>query len=140
MLNAAMVLGLIGGITGMMVGFFGYGFAEVWAWIADQARTVEVETGLALGEPVGQPEEPWLTRALALVSPILGITGGAMATGARLWGAAFMAASAAGMFWGFGFGVFTMFPIAMCALGSVLAALAGSGEDARGRDGPAGQR
>ena len=29
MKNAAMVLGIIGGVVGMVVGFFGYGFAEI---------------------------------------------------------------------------------------------------------------
>ena len=135
---AAMVLGLIGGIVGMFVGFFGYGFAELWSWLASQAQSVEMQTGLPVAESAGDPEEPWLTRALALVSPILGITGGAMATSLKWPAAAFMAASAGGMFWGFGFGVFTMFPIAMCALGSLLAALAGSGDDTRGSTGPAG--
>jgi len=136
MRNAAMVLGLIGGIVGMIVGFFGYGFAEIWSWLADQMQSVESQTGLAVGEGVGDPEEPWITRALALVSPILGITGGAMATGSRGPAAVLMAASSAGMFWGFGFGVFTMFPIAMCGVGAVLAAFAGPDGDGHG-NGPA---
>jgi len=135
---AAMILGLIGGITGMLVGFFGYGLAELWSWLADQAQTVEVQTGLAVGEDLGDPQAPWLTRALSLASPILGITGGALALSARWPAALMMAASAGGMFWAFGFGVFTMFPIAMCAVGSLLAALAGSGDDAPGGTGPAG--
>ena len=138
MRNAAMILGLIGGITGMLVGFFGYGLAELWSWMASQAETVEVRTGLAVGESVGDPQEPWLTRALALASPILGITGGALALTARGAAALMMAASAGGMFWGFGFGVFTMFPIAMCATGSLLAALAASGKDEARGDGAAG--
>ena len=36
-------------------------------------------------------------------------------------GAVLLLLSAVGMFWAFGFGVFTMFPIAMSALGWVLA-------------------
>lgn len=136
MRNAAMVLGLIGGIVGMIVGFFGYGFAEMWSWLAAQMQTVEAETGLAVGEGVGEPQEPWITRGLALVSPILGIMGGAMAPGSRGPAAVLMALSSAGMFWGFGFGVFTMFPIAMCGVGAVLAAFAGSDGDGYG-NGPA---
>ena len=35
MKNAAMVLGIIGGVVGMVVGFFGYGFAEIGSWFSD---------------------------------------------------------------------------------------------------------
>lgn len=133
---AAMILGLIGGITGMVVGFFGYGLAELWSWLASQAQTVEVQTGLAVSDEVGEPEPPWLTRMLSLVSPILGITGGALALSTRGAAALMMALSSGGMFWAFGFGVFTMFPIAMCATGALLAALAGPGETAPTGRGP----
>jgi hypothetical protein len=35
MKNAAMVLGIIGGVVGMVVGFFGYGFAEIGSWFSE---------------------------------------------------------------------------------------------------------
>lgn len=124
MRNAAMILGIIGGVTGMAVGFFGYGFAEVWSWLASQAQQVEVHTGVDIGQPVGQPQEPLVTRMLALASPILGITGGALVASSAGVAAILLAASAVGMYLGFGFGVFTMFPIAMCGVAAALAALA----------------
>jgi len=124
MRNAATILGIIGGVVGMAVGFFGYGFAELWAWLSTQMQQVEVSTGLGLAEEAEPPNDPLVTQALALASPILGITGGAMASGSAGVAAVLLAASAAGMFYGFGFGVFTMFPIAMCALAALMAALA----------------
>ncbi len=120
MRNAAMVLGIVGGIVGMLVGFFGYGFAELWSWLFGAIEQVEAETGFQadLERP---PEDPTVTRLISLFSPILAIAGGAMTTTQAGAGAILMLASAAGMFWGFGFGVFTMFPIAMAGLGGLFA-------------------
>lgn len=120
MRNAAMVLGIVGGIVGMFVGFFGYGFAEIWSWLFGVAGEVEARTGFQadLGQP---PEDPVVTRAISLLAPILGIAGGAMVTTQAGLGAVLMLASAGGMFYAFGFGVFTMFPIAMCGLGGLFA-------------------
>ena len=120
MRNAAMVLGIIGGIVGMFVGFFGYGFAELWSWLFGVVGEVESTTGFQadLGEP---PEDPMVTRAISVAAPILGIAGGAMAPGRPGLGGVLLLISAAGMFYGFGFGVFTMFPIAMCGLAGLMA-------------------
>ncbi|MEM9736143.1 MAG: hypothetical protein AAF908_06015, partial [Pseudomonadota bacterium] len=113
MRNAALVLGVIGGIVGMVVGFFAFGWAEFGSWFVS-------ETGLG-AEQLGSEEERDQTKAISLGAPILGIAGGAMAGSQPLLGAVLMGASAYGMYWGFGFGVFTMFPIAMCGLGAILA-------------------
>ena len=113
MRNAALVLGVIGGIIGMIVGFFSYGYTEFIDWFG------EVEGALE------QVENVQLIRNVSLISPLLAIAGGAMARIRALWGGLLMLASAVGMYWGFGFGVFTMFPIAMCALGGILALAAG---------------
>lgn len=120
MLNAAMVLGIIGGIVGMFVGFFGYGFAELWSWIFGVFSDVEAQTGFQadIGQP---PDDPMITKAISIASPILGIAGGAMAPSRPGLGAVLLLVSAGGMFYGFGFGVFTMFPIAMCGLAGLLA-------------------
>lgn len=120
MRNAAMLLGVIGGIVGMIVGFFGYGFAEIWSWLFGAVSEFEARTGFEadLGEP---PEDPMVTRAISLFSPILAIGGGAMAPSYPGIAGLMLLASAAGMFHGFGFGVFTMFPIAMCGIAGLLA-------------------
>ncbi|MEM1276307.1 MAG: hypothetical protein AAGH74_07265 [Pseudomonadota bacterium] len=113
MRTAALVLGIIGGIVGMMVGFVGYGWAELGAWFV-------TETGVGQ-EYLGTEQEQQQAKLIGLGAPILAIAGGAMAGSQPLGAAVLMAAAAYGIYHGFGFGLFTMFPIAMCALGAVLA-------------------
>ncbi len=113
MRNAALVLGIIGGIIGMIVGFFGYGYVE----FIDRFGEVP--------EIANQVGNPGLIQAMSILSPLLAIAGGAMARARALWGGILLLVSAAGMYHAFGFGVFTMFPIAMCGLAGVLALAAG---------------
>ncbi len=117
MKNAAMVLGIIGGIVGMIVGFFVYGWVVFTDWFnGEVADTIEVSANAGRWQMVG------------LVAPILAIAGGAMSNQRPMIGAVLMFLSAAGMYWGLGFGVFTMFPIAMCAVAGVLG-MAGAGSE-----------
>ena len=109
MRNAALMLGLIGGIIGMITGFFSYGYTEFVDWLGNIAG------------PLEQVENVGVIRVVSLASPLLAIAGGAMARSQAKLGGALMLISAAGMMYAFGFGVFTMFPIAMCGLGGVLA-------------------
>lgn len=114
MKNAAMVLGIIGGIVGMIVGFFVYGWVVFSEWINGEVGQV-IEESANAGK--------W--QFVGLVAPILAIAGGAMSGQRPYIGAALMFLSAAGMYWGLGFGVFTMFPIAMCALAGVFGVVGG---------------
>jgi hypothetical protein len=123
MKNAAMVLGIIGGTIGMIVGFFGYGWTEAASWFSSAT------SGLS-DRAVGEIDNPDRIRFISLFAPILSIAGGAMSPGRPLFGAILMVLSAVGLFWGFGFNVFTMFPIAMCLTAGILG-LAG----ALGREG-----
>jgi len=109
MRNAALVLGIIGGIIGMIVGFFSFGYVEFINWFGE------------IDDLAQQVDNAALIQAVSLISPLLAIAGGAMSRSQALVGGALMLVSAAGMYWAFGFGAFTMFPIAMCALGGVLA-------------------
>ncbi|WP_300520191.1 hypothetical protein [Aliiroseovarius sp.] len=109
MRNAALVLGIIAGVWGMLVGFFGYGYTE----FIDHFGEIP-----DLAEQVDHPER---VRLFALIAPVLAIAGGAMARSAAQIGGGLLLASAAGMYFAFGYGVFTMFPIAMAGLGGVLA-------------------
>ncbi len=109
MRNAALVLGIIAGLWGMLVGFFGYGYTEFIAWFGEVPDLAE------------QVDHPGRIRAFGLVAPILAIAGGAMARSASLLGGLLLILSAVGMFWAFGYGVFTMFPIAMAGVGGLLA-------------------
>ena len=112
MRNAALVLGLIGGLWGMLVGFASFGWTELLA------RWEE------LGEVFGPVSNPVLIRTVSLLAPVMAIAGAAMARSSNMAGGVLMLLAAGGMFHAFGFGVFTMFPIVMCALGGVLALLA----------------
>ena len=117
MRNAALVLGIIAGIFGMIVGFFSFGYTEA------VERFGEIE-GLA-----EQVENVGLIRTMSLLAPLLAIAGGAMAKVRALWGGGLLLLSAAGMYHAFGFGVFTMFPIAFAAVGGLLAIAAGKPDE-----------
>ena len=97
----------------MIVGFFGYGYVEFVNWFGEVPDLAE------------QVENPQLIQTASFLSPILGLAGGAMARARALWGGVLMLLSAAGIWYAFGFGVFTMFPIAFCGLGGLLAIAAG---------------
>ena len=117
MRNAALVLGLIAGIAGMIVGFFSYGYVTVIAQygeidgLAEQVKNVD------------------LIRVMSVLAPLLAIAGGAMAKARALWGGILLVLSTAGMYYAFGFNVFTMFPIAFAGVGGVLALAAGKPDE-----------
>ena len=113
MRNAALTLGVIGGVFAMIVGFFSYGYTEA------VHRFGEIE---GLAEQVSDVE---LIRAVAVIAPILAIAGGAMAKARALWGGVLMLLAAGSMYHALGFNLFTMFPISLVGLGGLLAVLAG---------------
>lgn len=117
MRNAALMLGIIGGIIGMIVGFFSYGYTEM----IDRYGEVE-----GLFEQVNSPE---IIRAASFVAPLLAIAGGAMARARALWGGVLMLLSSAGMIYAFGFNAFTMFPIGFVGIGGLLAIGAGKPDE-----------
>lgn len=117
MRNAALVLGVIGGLLAVMVGFFSYGYTE----FINQYGEIE---GLA-----EQVDRVGVIRAVSFLSPLLAIAGGAMAKIRALWGGVLMLISAAAMYYAFGFSVFTMFPIGFTALGGLLALAAGKPDE-----------
>ncbi len=115
MRNAALILGVIGGIVGMVVGFFAYGFAalaEVWEAFFRAAEE------LGAGRVVSDPQT---SKLIALGAPIAAIVGGAMAPSRPAIASLLLVFSALGTYWGFDFNVFTMFPIAMSAVAGLLA-------------------
>ena len=117
MRNAALTLGIIAGIVGMIIGFFSWGYTEL---------TTQYEQ---VGETFGFVENQQLVRAAGLLSPLLAIAGGAMARSRALWGGILLILSAVGMYAAFGFGVFTMFPISFAGLGGILAIAAGKPDE-----------
>ncbi len=114
MRNAALMLGVIGGIVGMIVGFFSYGYTELVDWASS-------ELGEDRPEILKQVENVWLIRSVSLLAPLLAIGGGAMAHARPMIAGLMLIVASGGMYYAFGFNVFTMFPIAMCALGGILA-------------------
>ncbi|WP_433989538.1 hypothetical protein SuNHUV7_01210 (plasmid) [Pseudoseohaeicola sp. NH-UV-7] len=117
MRNAALTLGIIAGLTGMIVGFFSFGYVEAIE------KYGEIE-GLA-----EQVANVGLVQVVAILSPMLAIAGGAMARARALAGGLLMGLSAVGMYAAFGFNVFTMFPIAFASLGAVLGITAGQPDE-----------
>lgn len=117
MRNAAMILGVIAGLVGMIVGFFGYGFVE----LVDRYGEIE---GLA-----EQVENPQLVKTASLLAPLLAIAGGGMAHARALVAGVLLLISAAGMYYAFGFGVFTMFPIAFAGVAGLLGIAAGKPDE-----------
>lgn len=117
MRNAASILGIIGGLIGIFVGLFGYGYAEL------SERQPEV------GQLLGVFENPGFIRFASFVAPLLAIAGGAMAKSRALWGGILMLISAFCFYAAFGFNVGTMFPIGFVALGGILGIAAGKPDE-----------
>lgn len=117
MRNAALILGIIGGVVGIVVGFFGYSavwFGEEFPETAGAAQEVGI---------LGVVENPMLIKALAFISPILAIAGGSMAPSRPAIAAVLLIGSAFATYIAFDFDVFTMFPIGMCGLAGIFAIL-----------------
>lgn len=117
MRNAALTLGLIGGLIGILVGMFGFGYSEL------TANHEEV------GEVLGTFENPQLVRAASFLAPLLAIAGAAMARARALWGGILMLIASGLFYTGFGFNVATMFPIGFVGLGGILAIAAGKPDE-----------
>lgn len=117
MRNAALVLGLIAGLGGMVVGFFSFGYVTV------------IDTWGEIEGVAEQVKDQQLIKTMSIVAPLLALVGGAMARARALWGGLLMLASAAGMYAAFGFGVFTMFPIVFAGVGGLLALAAGKPDE-----------
>ena len=113
MRNAAAALGLIGGLLALMMGMVTFGYTEAlyrWGEWPDLAEL---------------PENVDAVRAMSVISPLLAIAGAGMAKYRALWGGIALAISAGGLYWAFGIGFFSIFPISMIALAAMLALAAG---------------
>lgn len=117
MRNAASVLGIIGGVISMLVGFFGFGYTEL------------VREYSEVGEVFGQFDDPQLIRLASFLAPVMAIAGGAMARIRALFGGILMLLASGLMYAAFGFNVFTMFPIGFCVVGGLLALAAGKPDE-----------
>lgn len=113
MKQAAVVLGIIGGVLGLIAGI------SVAGWVA--------LTGLVEADGVlAPPDNAALLRVTGVLAPLVAIAGGAMAVLRPVLGGVLLLGAAAAMWAVLGLGFFTLFPIAACALAGVFA-LAGAG-------------
>ena len=113
MRNAAAALGIIGGLLALFMGIISFGYTEAlyrWGEWPDLAEL---------------PENVDTVRAMSVIAPLLAIAGAAMAKYRALWGGIALAISAVGLYWAFGIGFFSIFPISMIALAAILALAAG---------------
>ncbi|MEQ8897349.1 MAG: hypothetical protein RID23_09665 [Roseovarius sp.] len=113
MRNAALILGVIGGIWALIIGFFIFGY------------TVFIDEFGEFDGMAHQVERLGLVRTVAFLAPLLAIAGGGMARARALWGGVLLLVSAGMMLYAFDFGVFTMFPIGMTGLAGLMAIAAG---------------
>ena len=116
---AALMLGVIGGLFAMLIGFFSYGYTE----LASQHA--------AFAETFGAVDNPDLIRTASFLAPLLAIAGGAMAPARALWGGVLLLIAGGLIYYAFGFGVFTMFPIGFCLTAGVLALAAVRPDEAK---------
>lgn len=109
---AALVLGIIAGMWGMLVGFIGWGYIAV----------TELDGASEYLDQVANPE---VIKAAGLLAPVLAIAGGAMALSKPMLAGALLLISAGGMYYAFGFYFYTMFAIAMAGLAGLMALSSG---------------
>ncbi|WP_413720014.1 hypothetical protein [Silicimonas sp. MF1-12-2] len=113
MRNAAAALGLIGGLLALFMGIVSFGYTEAlyrwgeWPDLAELPKNVDA------------------IRAMSVLAPLLAIAGAAMAKYRALWGGLALALAAGGLYWAFGIGFFSIFPVSMCGLAAILALAAG---------------
>jgi len=112
MRNTVVILGVIAGLWGMLVGFFGYGYTQFINWFGEVPNVAE------------QVDHVARTQFVGLVGPILALVGAGMAHARPLWSGPVLLLSGGLMYWGLHFGVFTMFTITMSLVAGVLALMA----------------
>lgn len=117
MRNAAAALGLIGGLLALMMGIVNFGYTEALYRWGEWPEFAEL------------PDNVDVVRAMSVIAPLLAIAGAAMAKYRALWGGLLMAAAAGGLYWAFGIGFFSIFPVSMCALAAILALAAGQPDE-----------
>lgn len=117
MRNASMILGIIAGLIGMIVGFFGYGYIEFIDYYGEIEGIAE------------QVDNAQFIQAASIIAPLLAIAGGAMAHARALIGGVLLLISAVGMYYAFGFNAFTMFPVAFAAVAGILGLAAGKPDE-----------
>ena len=115
MRNTALILGVISGLWGMVVGFFAYGYSVL---------VDTIDTHVPEQDILNQLDDVGIIRAVSLLAPVLALVGGGLVHARPTWSGPLLLLSAAGMYWGFEWRFWTMFPITLCAIAGILAILA----------------
>ena len=113
MRNTALILGILSGLWGMVIGFFSGGYIAFVDWFT------------SIGGQVQQVDNATLVILMGLIAPILALVGGGMVHSYPKLSGPILLLSASGMYYAFDWRFFTQFPIALCAIGGVLALIAG---------------
>lgn len=113
MRTTALILGIISGFWGMIIGFFGWGYTEFVNWFGEVPDLIE------------QVDNIDRIRTASLGSPVMALVGGGLALARPFAAGILLLLSSAGMYWGFEFGAFTMFPITLCFIAGIFALIAG---------------
>jgi hypothetical protein len=113
MRTTALILGIVSGVWGMIIGFFGWGYTEFVNWFGEVPDLIE------------QVDNIDRIRIASLAAPIMALVGGGLAFAQPSAAGILLLLSSAGMYWGFEFGAFTMFPITLCFIAGVLVLIAG---------------
>ncbi len=117
MRNAALILGILGGLLAMLVGFFHLG---------------KIEFVQAFGEVDGiveQAENVGLIRVISFLGPVMAIAGAAMSPMRALWGGLLLLVSGGAMLYAFGLSIYTIFPIGMTICAGFFAIAAGKPDE-----------
>jgi hypothetical protein len=115
MRNTALILGVISGLWGMLIGFIAYGYTVLFD---------TVDAKLPDQDILNQLDDVGVIRAMSLLAPVLALVGGGLVHARPTWSGPLLLLSAAGMYWGFEWRFWTMFPITLCAIAGILAILA----------------
>ena len=111
MRKSAFLLGVVGGLAGLMVGFFLAGLAELTGHDADP-------------DAAGFSAVPYLLSFKSVyLAPALAISGGVLSLRYAGWGAALMAIASGLMFATYGYTAFSMAPVVFVSAGAVIAVL-----------------
>jgi hypothetical protein len=115
MRNTALILGVISGLWGMVVGFFAVGYSTL---------VDTIDTHVPDQDILNQLDDVGMIRVVSLLAPVLALVGGGLVHARPTWSGPLLLLSSAGMYWGFKWNFFTMFPITLCAIAGILAILA----------------
>ena len=112
MRTAAALLGLTGGMLALLMGIFAFGYTEAIYRLGDWQDFAV------------QPEAVDEIRAMSVMAPITALMGAGFVRGHPLMGAIALGGATAGLYWAFGIGFFSIFPVTLCGAAAILALLA----------------